>query len=176
MPSFILDRSITQALIVSMLTVFLFACTAEPDCDQARETGREIGMLGMEREADRAETHPGCLEEYDQGWELGREAYCDDEMAFDLGLSDHIHYGICESREFRANFEMGRTLRVLSVEQESTELQIKAMEEGRYTPADGSGIGRLRQRERILEREIADLETLARTRGLMDPAELPEDM
>lgn len=163
--------AITTALALAFT---LSGCDRPPDCDAAAALGQAVGESGLPMDADRYEVAPACHEHFDEGWEKGKTRFCDPENAFARGLSDTVYYGICDSREFRSDFELGRTLRVLRVEQEAIALQLDAIETGQFEPAESGEPAYLRRRARTLERELADLETLARIRGLLEPAELPE--
>lgn len=87
---------------------------------------------------------------------------CQPRTGFDLALAGQAERPPCEGRAYRIDFELGRNLRLLR--QEQAELKA-ALEE-----PDAEDARQLTLRLQVLEREIDQLEGLARIRGLLPPA------
>ncbi len=86
---------------------------------------------------------------------------CQPRTGFDLALAGQAETPPCEGRAYRIDFELGRNLRLLRVEQ----AELKAALEKPDTEDDR----RRKLRLQVLEREIDQLEGLARIRGLLPP-------
>lgn len=142
-------------------------CSVSPDCHQAAETGSALAALGLPAEADRHAVHPSCRGMFQEAWAESAAEYCRPELGFGIGHSDAVYYGICTDAEFNRNYRLGRTLRVLEVERENLEAILAASE-------DPARQARIRARLRVLERDIPELETLARLQGLLAPAPEPD--
>ncbi|MEE4638013.1 MAG: hypothetical protein V2J42_04680 [Wenzhouxiangella sp.] len=86
---------------------------------------------------------------------------CQPQAGFDLALAGQAETPPCEGRAYRIDFELGRNLRLL--QQERADL-VAALEK-----ADSEDSDRRKLRLQVLERELQQLEGLARIRGLLAP-------
>lgn len=87
------------------------------------------------------------------------EVTCQAEDAFLLGRADEPAPTACEERDYANAWQLGHTLG--EMERERDELAAREEE------LDAAN----RMRLRVLQRDIPELETLARIHGLMEPAE-----
>ena len=87
---------------------------------------------------------------------------CSPQGGFDRGRAGEASKAACDARDYRENWQLGQTLGEL--ERERAELLAR----------EGSLDTLEQMRLRVLSREIPELETLARLRGFMPAADLPE--
>ncbi len=85
---------------------------------------------------------------------------CTPTSGFELGRDAQPALAACPSSDYAEAWRLGQTLGDLEREQAALETQ-----DGQLSPAQA-------QRLRVLQREIPELETLARLRALMPAAEL----
>ncbi len=89
------------------------------------------------------------------------EPDCSPEQGFELGTAGDEPEALCQERDYAEAWRIGHKLEELRSE--------KAALEAREDELDA----RERSRLRRLHGDVPELETLARTRGLMEPAEAP---
>ncbi|TVQ41794.1 MAG: hypothetical protein EA370_01055 [Wenzhouxiangella sp.] len=92
------------------------------------------------------------------------EAPCEPEQAFELGRSDQTPPPHCHERAYSEAWQLGQTLGEMERERDALAARADDLD-----AAD-------RMRLRVLQRDIPELETLARIQGLMEQAqpEMPE--
>lgn len=88
------------------------------------------------------------------------EPECLAEEGFELGRADTEPPPLCQDRDYAEAWQLGRTLGEL--EDERDELRARVDELDAVEQA----------RLRVLQRDIPELETLARIQGFMEPAQL----
>lgn len=158
-----MKKLLTAILILATLA----ACDRGQDCRQAARLGEEIGRLGLPMDANRPEVKKRCRADFEAAWEVGNNRYCDPAGAFALGHSDAVYYGVCRQAAFQDTYRLGRTLWVLEVERQAVEDQLALLDSGEREALTENERGRLALRARELDREITDLRTIARIRGLL---------
>lgn len=84
---------------------------------------------------------------------------CSAEAGFELGKSSADKPKSCQSGEFADSYRLGETLAAKYSERQELIERADELDAAERT------------RLRVLERDIPELETLARMRGLMEPAE-----
>lgn len=154
-------------LTVTLLLALMTACDRDDDCRQAGRLGEEVGRLGLPVDANRSEVRRRCRADFDTAWEAGNAQYCDPNGAFALGHSDAVYYGVCREAEFQDPYRLGRTLWVLEVERQAVEDQLALLDAGAREPLTENERDSLARRARELDREITDLRTISRIRGLL---------
>ncbi len=90
----------------------------------------------------------------------GDQAWCQPEAGFQRALAGEEQVGPCQGRDFRVDFELGRNLRNLREER-------AALQQALADVAEPATIQAQRARLRVLERELQQVEGLARIRGLL---------
>lgn len=150
-----MNRSLCSSLIAAAL---LAGCASTPDCDSARAAGLALGLTGQTPERVEQAGAPACAESFDAGWNEGLASYCEPRAGFERALRGQDEAGACSSREFRIDFELGRNIRTLRAEHQ--DLMEAAQDQS--DPAEPPSM-----RLRVIERELSQLEGVARIRGLL---------
>lgn len=159
-----MKKFLTAILILAPLA----ACDREDNCRQAARLGEEIGRLGLPMDANRPEVGKRCRTDFEAAWETGNSQYCDPDGAFVIGHSDAVYYGVCRDAAFQDPYRLGRTLWVLEIERQAVEDQLALLDSGEREALTEDERDRLALRARELDREITDLRTIARIRGLLE--------
>ncbi|TVS12694.1 MAG: DUF2799 domain-containing protein [Wenzhouxiangella sp.] len=148
-------------LILALL--LLAGCAGErqafaADCDPVRESGVSLGLEGQSTAPGTIPEH--CEPAFEEGLSEGLEQYCRPQAGFDRALGGQEDLGPCETREFRIEFQLGRQIRLLRAE--------------RNALAEASAEALDPMRLRIVERELSQIEGVARIRSLL-PADATAD-
>lgn len=165
----------TPILVLCVLTssLILTGCQQTPDCTDAVAQATDLGSQGQMASFDEGAFDASCRADYLAAWEAARGVFCDPERAFDRAMEGADQPTACEQPAYLRNHQLGANLYALSEEKNAIEATLDRAE------ADGTSSQELqasRMRLRVLEREIPELETIARMRGLMAPAELPPEV
>ncbi len=163
-PSIVLGLS---ALITALI---LTGCERAPDCEEALAQATELGGQGQLAAFDEEVFPVACRADYLTAWESARRAFCDADLAFARAMEGGEQPPACEEAAYRRNHQLGANLYALTEEKKAIENLLE--NDGANTPS----MQATRMRLRVLEREIPELETLARMRGFMPPAELPPEL
>lgn len=165
----------TRPILVAGLLSLLLAtgCQHAPDCTQAVNEATALGSQGQLASFDENRFDEACRADYLAAWEAATNAFCEPELAFERALGGDLQPPACNQPAYLRNHQLGANLSALTEEKQSIEAALAAGEND-GTPAQQLQIWRMRLR--VLEREIPELETIARMRGLMAPAELPDEV
>lgn len=154
-----MHRVSLQVLLTSLL---LAVCAGgqqalAADCEAEREVGLGLGREGRPAAAPENIPEP-CRHAFEHGLREGLAQYCQPQAGFQRGLSGQDEAGPCTDRAFRIEFELGRQIRLLRAERSRL---------SRARPEELDAM-----RLRVVERELSQIEGLARIRGLLpaDPA------
>lgn len=160
-------------LCSTVLALSLTACQQTPDCAEAVSTAADLGNRGQLANFEQSEFAEACQSEYMAAWEQARDAFCDPEAAFDRAMAGSAQPPACERPAYLRNHQLGANLHALRDEKKTIEDDLARGEADSTAPQQ---LQTWRMRLRVLEREVSELETLARMRGLMAPAELPPEV
>ena len=86
---------------------------------------------------------------------------CDPEIGFRRALAGSDEPGTCRDRDFRISFELGRNLKILRQERAALESALTA------TNPDPASARTQQSRLQVIERELQQIEGMARIRGLL---------
>jgi hypothetical protein len=87
---------------------------------------------------------------------------CSPQRGFELGRSDRPAVDACQDAAYQGAWRLGQTLHELDTERANLMARQEDLDAGE------------RMRLRVIERDIPELEGLARIQRLMPPAEIPE--
>ena len=161
------------ALFFAATTLILQGCQQAPDCSQAVATATDLGNQGELAQFEAGSFNAACQADYMAAWEGARAQFCDPELAFERAMTGAEQPPACERPAYLRNHQLGANLYSLSQEREAIEDSLARGETDGTRPQQ---LQTWRMRLRVLEREISDLQTLARIRNLMAPAELPPEV
>lgn len=165
-------RSRLAAGLVSLL-LLVTGCQQAPDCAEAVNEATALGSQGQLASFDETRFDEACRADYLAAWEAATNAYCEPTLAFERALGGDLQPPACNQPAYLRNHQLGANLYALTEEKQSIETALAAGENDGTDPAQ---LQVWRMRLRVLEREIPELETIARMRGLMAPAELPPEI
>ncbi len=169
-------KRITQSLFTAGLAVTIFsitACQRTPDCAQAIDEATSLGSQGQLASFDENTFDEACRSEYLAAWEAARNEFCEPGLAFERAMGGGEQPPACGQPAYVRNHQLGTNLYALLNEKQTIEAALATGENDGTPPAQ---LQAWRMRLRVLEREIPELETIARMRGLMAPAELPDEV
>lgn len=143
-----------------LLAALSMPAIAEPtDCEAASAAALAAGQTGLSEAEALAAITPHCRDAAQDSWADGLLDYCQARAGFERALAGADELGPCQDRLFRVDFELGRQLRELRQERQMLRTSVQ-------TQAD-AGTEAAALRLRVLERELSELEGLARIRGLL---------
>lgn len=166
-------RAVTHSLVLVTLACLMVGCNRSPDCTDALAEAHSLGERGELAAFDEAQFDVACRGDYLAAWEASKNTYCEPMLAFDRAMQGENLAPACEAPAYRRNFQLGANLYALIEERSAVEAMLTNSENEVANPV---ALQQARMRLRVLEREIPELETLARMRGLMGPAELPPEV
>jgi len=162
--------SVALVLCVLITALILTGCEQTPDCEEALAQATALGGQGQLASFGEKAFPVACRADYLAAWESARRAFCDADLAFDRAMEGMEQPPACEDAAYRRNHQLGANLYALTEEKKAIENLLES--DDASTPS----MQATRMRLRVLEREIPELETLARMRGFMGPAELPPEL
>ena len=158
-----------QQLTIALLLVVTSA--AGDACDPARTAGFELGQAGQPPAAEKYPAPQDCARPFTESRRIGLADYCRPQAGFERALTGQQEQTRpCQDRAFRIDFELGRNLRRLR--QEQVELQARRAS---ASAPDSRDVRQQRRRQQVIDRELNQLEGLARIRGLLPPRSGPDD-
>lgn len=166
-------RSVVLGFSVLITSLILTGCERAPDCEEAVREATELGGQGQLANFDEKAFPVACRADYLAAWESARGAFCDAGLAFARAMDGMEQPPACEDAAYLRNHQLGANLYALSEEKRAIE---RLLDQADIDGTSAQSLQATRMRLRVLEREIPELETLARMRGFMPPAELPPEL
>jgi|GEM_PF-2138617 len=166
-----MNRLARPALATVLLIPILFmlsGCDRTSDCDPALEAAAAAADQRLPLEAWIDAQPQDCQAAAIARWDEHLAAECAPLHAFHAGRGDREMSGACEGVELNSAWNLGQMIGELEAELG----QIRsALEEPELTPEARRD---LRQRQVVIERDLPQLQALARFDGLLPAAEIPD--
>lgn len=111
----------TKSVFCLSAALWLSACVTSPQQQTAQlaqagewqQIGYQDGVKGQESRSMSQLTQLGTVNfsQYEQGYQAGIEAYCNPDLAYQIGLSGQDYLGVCnglpEGKKFRLQWQRG---------------------------------------------------------------------
>ena len=139
------------------------------DCSNVIEDAASAGRAGQSLDAELPEV---CRAEAEQAWQDELVESCQPQTGFDRGYQGQPQLQACTQENHQSAHRLGQLL--FELEAEKAELEQQIADHPTEQRDDAAALTAMRNRLIVIERDLPEVETLARLEGFLPPAAVPD--